>query len=108
MQMPIERRIVLDREQGRVIINLRAMKLTSRLEIQQIGQRIEEVCESLDHAVEMMAFYDGFVIKESLQDEYTDMISAIDKRFYKSLVHYTRDPFIRLKFGAELRKRHIQ
>jgi len=106
--MPIERRIVLDREQGKLIINLRSMKITSRVEIMQIKQRIEEVCESLDTPVEMMAFYDGFEIKESLQDEYTDMISSIDKRFYKSLVHYTRDPFIRLKFGAELRKRHIQ
>jgi propionate CoA-transferase len=107
VQMPIERRIVLDREQGKLIINLRSMNLTSRVEIMQIKQRIEEVCESLDSPVEMMALYDGFEIKESLQDEYTDMIASIDKRFYKSLVHYTRDPFIRLKFGAELRKRHI-
>ena len=107
VQMPIERRIVLDREQGKLIINLRSMNLTSRVEIMQIKQRIEEVCESLDSPVEMMALYDGFEIKESLQDEYSDMIASIDKRFYKSLVHYTRDPFIRLKFGAELRKRHI-
>ena len=106
--MPIERRILLDREQGKLIINLRAMHITSRVEIMQIKQRIEEICEYLDGPVEMMAFYDGFEIKESLQDEYTDMISSIDKRFYKSLVHYTRDPFIRLKFGAELKKRHVQ
>ena len=104
-EMPMNQRISLDREQGRLIINLRSLKLTSRLEILQIKQRIEEVCESFNEPVEMMAFYDGFEIKDSLQDEYTDMISSIDKRLYKSLVHYTRDPFIRLKFGAELRKR---
>ena len=106
--MPIERRIVLDREQGKLIINLRSMKIASKVEILQIRQRIEELCESLDSPLEMVAFYDGFEIKESLQDDYTDMISSIDKRFYKSLVHYTRDPFIRLKFGAELRKRYVQ
>jgi propionate CoA-transferase len=106
-EMPMDQRISLDHEQGRLIINLRSLKLTSRLEILQIKQRIEEVCESFNAPVEMMAFYDGFEIKDSLQDEYTDMISSIDKRLYKSLVHYTRDPFIRLKFGAELRKRQV-
>ena len=106
-EMPMDQRISLDHEQGRLIINLRLLKLTSRLEILQIKQRIEEVCESFNQPVEMMAFYDGFEIKESLQDEYTDMISSIDKSLYKSLVHYTRDPFIRLKFGAELRKRQV-
>jgi len=106
-EMPMNQRISLDREQGRLIINLRSLKLTSRLEILQIKQRIEEVCESFNEPVEMMAFYDGFEIKDSLQDEYTDMISSIDRRLYKSLVHYTRDPFIRLKFGAELRKRQV-
>lgn len=106
-EMPMDQRISLDHEQGRLIINLRSLKLTSRLEILQIKQRIEEVCESFNAPVEMMAFYDGFEINDSLQDEYTDMISSIDKRLYKSLVHYTRDPFIRLKFGAELRKRQV-
>jgi len=106
-EMPIERRISLDREQGKVIINLRSLKLTSRLEILQIKQQIETLCETLNSPVEMIAFYDGFEIKENLKDDYTEMIESIDKRFYKSLVHYTRDPFIRLKFGAELRKRHI-
>ena len=106
-EMPMDQRISLDHEQGRLIINLRSLKLTSRLEILQIKQRIEEVCESFNAPVEIMAFYDGFEIKDSLQDEYTDMISSIDKRLYISLVHYTRDPFIRLKFGAELRKRQV-
>ena len=107
-EMPIERRISLDREQGKVIINLRSLKLTSRLEILQIKQQIETLCETLNSPVEMIAFYDGFEIKENLKDDYTEMIESIDKRFYKSLVHYTRDPFIRLKFGAELKKRRIQ
>jgi propionate CoA-transferase len=105
--MPMERRIVLDREQGKLVINLRSLKLTSKVEILQIRQVIEELCESYGKPVEMMAFYDGFEIKENLKDEYTDMISAINPDFYKSLVHYTRDPFIRLKFGAELRKREV-
>lgn len=105
--MPMEQRIQLDREQGKLIINLRSLKLSSRLEILQIKQAIENVCESYGGPIDMMAFYDGFEIKDSLKDEYTDMIASIDKRLYNSLVHYTRDPFIRLKFGAELRKRHV-
>lgn len=108
MEMPMEQRIVLDREQGRVIINLRSLKLASRLEILQIKQCIENVCEAYGRPVDMMALYDGFEIKESLKNEYTDMIESIDKRYYHSLVHYTRDPFIRLKFGAELKKRWIK
>jgi len=106
-EMPIEQRIMLDRETGKLVINLRSMKITSRLEILQLKQAIENVCESYGRPVDMMAVYDGFEIKDNLQDEYADMIGSLDKAYYYNLVHYTRDPFIRLKFGAELKKRHV-
>lgn len=105
MEMPLEERIVLDRENNRLMINLRSFRLHSRLDILKIRQCIEQLCESHDRPVDMMAWYDGFEIDESLRQDYTDMMEAIDTGYYNSLVHYTRDPFIRLRFGARLCKR---
>ena len=31
----------------------------------------------------------------------------MEKRYYRSSVRYTRDPFTRLRFGAELAKRDL-
>lgn len=105
MSMPIEHRIALDREQGRLILNMRSMKLGSRVEILQIRQRIEDLCETLDAPVEIVAHYDGFELRDSLREEYAKMLESIDKKYYSRLVPYTRDPFIRRDFGAELKKR---
>lgn len=107
LEMPLEERIGLDREHNRLVINLRSFRLRSRLDILKIRQCIEQLCESHDRPVEMMAWYDGFEIDEGLREEYAAMIESLDRRYYKSLVHYTRDPFIRLRFGAQLRKRDM-
>ena len=110
MEMPIEERIVLDKEKARISINLRAYKVTTKLHVLEIKNRIEGLCKDFAKPVEIIAWCDGIEIDDALQDEYSVMLSSIDERYYTNLVHYTRDPFIRLRFGAELKKRdrHIQ
>lgn len=107
MELPIDKRIVLDRDLNRLTINLRSYTVSSKIDVLQIKKQIEKLCEEHKQPVDMMAFYDGFEIRNGLKEDYSNMIAAIDKRYYKSLVHYTRDPFIRLKFGAELKKRDV-
>ena len=51
--------------------------------------------------------YDGFSIDSSLETRYADLIAALEKRFYRSALRFTRSPFQRLRFGAELAKRDL-
>ena len=55
----------------------------------------------------MVAWYDGFTLDPALDQAYADMVAGMEKRFYRSSVRYTRDPFTRLRFGAELAKRDL-
>ena len=107
VEMPIDKRITLDKEANKLAINLRAFTLHNRVEILEIKQCIETLCRAHGQPVDMMAWYDGFEVSDSLKEDYLSMMASIDKRYYKSLVHYTRDPFIRLRFGAELKKREV-
>ena len=107
VEMPIVKRITLDKELNKLSINLRAFTLRNRLEVLEIKNVIEDLCRKHGQAVDMMAWYDGFEVSDKLKEDYLSMMDSIDKRYYKSLVHYTRDPFIRLRFGAELKKREV-
>lgn len=104
VEMPINKRISLDKDQNKLSINLRALTLRSQAEVFEIKHCIEDLCKEHGKPVEIMAWYDGFEVSDKLKQEYLSMMDSIDEKYYKSLVHYTRDPFIRLRFGAELKK----
>ena len=72
-----------------------------------MSERVEELVGPLGHAVDMVAWYDGFTLDPALDEAYADMVALMEKRFYRSSIRYTRDPFTRLRFGAELAKRDL-
>lgn len=104
VEMPINKRISLDKDLNKLSINLRALTLRSQAEVFEIKHCIEDLCKEHGKPVDIMAWYDGFEVSDKLKQEYLSMMDSIDEKYYKSLVHYTRDPFIRLRFGAELKK----
>lgn len=107
VEMPIAKRITLDKDLNKLSINLRALTLRKQSEVFEIKHCIEDLCKEHGKPVDMMAWYDGFEVSDKLKQEYLSMMDSIDKKYYKSLVHYTRDPFIRLRFGAELKKSQV-
>ena len=104
---PIEERIALDREQNTLTINLRGYHASQPAHLDCIKARIESLCSELGHKVDMVAWYDGLRLDSGLDVLFTDMVADLEKRFYKSATRYTRDPFTRLRFGAELAKREV-
>ncbi len=107
VEAPVDQRIQLDLDNNKLSINLRGYNVTSLDDLRYIKERVEELCSPLHKRVDVIAWYDGFTLREELEGAYSDMIVSLEKRFYKNVIRYTRDPFIRLKFAAELNKRDI-
>lgn len=103
---PIEKRVSLQSDHM-LNINLKNFEVRSVEDLAAIKQRIEQLCEPLKQKVDMIAWYDGFSLPDELEDTFSEMLIDVEQRFYRSSIRYTRDPFIRQRFGAMLKKRDI-
>jgi len=104
---PVEKRIQLNHNKSILEINLRNYAINTKEELLYLKQHIENLCSPLEHKVDMIAWYDGFSLHSDLDVLFSDSMASLENRYYKSSIRYTRDPFIRLKFDAELAKRDI-
>ncbi len=107
LESPIESRITLDANGERLMVNLRGYVAKELKDLDAIRSQVEALCGDLPAKVDMVAWYDGFTLDPSLENAYSDMVAALEKRYYRSSIRYTRNPFTRLKFGGELAKRDL-
>ncbi|MFQ8432083.1 acyl CoA:acetate/3-ketoacid CoA transferase [Amaricoccus sp. W119] len=104
---PMTERITLDEERNLLLVNLRGYRVRTRADLDAIAERCGTLVAPLGRKVDMIAWYDGFSLDPALDQAYADMVAGMEKRFYRASVRYTRDPFVRLRFGAELAKREL-
>ena len=107
LEAPIETRITFDADRDLLLVNLRGYAVRTRADLDAIADRVDALVAPFGRKVDMVAWYDGFTLDPSLDHAYSDMVRGMEKRFYRSSVRYTRDPFTRLRFGAELAKRDL-
>lgn len=107
LDAPIDDRIQLESCNTRLNVNLRGLNVEDFATINRVKSRVERLCSPLSAKVDMVAWYDGLTLAEGLEEDYTDMVASLEKRFYRTSKRYTRNPFTRLKFGAQLAKRDI-
>lgn len=106
LDAPIERRIAFD-EAGRLLVNLRGYTVHAQCDIDAIADRVGSLCDDLGRKVDMVAWYDGFSVDAEFDAAYSDMVASLEKVYYRSSVRFTRNPFTRARFGAELAKRDL-
>lgn len=106
-EAPLQDRITLDAATNRLEVNLRGYALTSPAQLSELETVISERCADQANGVDCVVWYDGFSLASSLEQNYQDTIARLEKKFYRSAVRYTRNPFLRSRFGAELAKRDI-
>ncbi len=107
LEAPIDERITLDRENRLLDVNLRGFEAKSMADLEVIKSRVEELCAPLDEKVDVVVWYDGFALDHDLEESYSDMVASLEKRYYRAVIRHTRNPFMRLRFGAELAKRDL-
>ncbi len=99
---PISRRIRLDTSTNKILCNLRGYQINKQKHIDMIFARITELCEHQNQRVHMDAWYNSFAVSDEYLKAYTEMMAAIEKRYFSSVHRHIRDPFLRTKLMAEL------
>lgn len=105
--LPIEKRVVLNKEEEKLLINLTSFPIKSKLDILRIQQRIENTCQRYGKPLKIMVWYEDIAVKESLKEDYSNMLASINKTFYTQLEHFTKDPFLLSTLSDALKKRDI-
>ncbi|MBT8417622.1 MAG: acyl CoA:acetate/3-ketoacid CoA transferase [Silicimonas sp.] len=107
LEAPLDARITFDAAANRLEVNLRGYSMSDPADLTLLQSVVSQYCDGREGQVNCIVWYDGFQLKDSLLSEYTDVIAHLEKRYYRSTVRYTRSPFQRLRFGAELAKRDL-
>ena len=106
-ELPLEERIILNENLNQLSINLNAYTVSSKFNILQIKQYIENLCKTYKQPVDMVATYENFEIRDELKSYFAYMIASFDKSDYHSLTHYTQDPDIRSTFSETLKASNV-
>lgn len=104
---PLAQRVGFDEVANLLTVNFRGFRISSAHDLDQLRCLVEHHCAGREGQVDCVVWYDGFSIDPALEASYADLVAGLEKRFYRSALRYTRSPFQRLRFGADLAKRDL-
>ncbi len=100
-------RITFNASTNRLEVNFRGYAMTDPADLEVLERTVGEHCGGREGAVDCVVWYDGFSLAADLEGAYRDLIAKLEKRYYRTATRYTRSPFQRLRFDAELAKRDL-
>ncbi len=104
---PLRDRIQLSQDQTALEFNFRGLRISDPKQLVDLRALVIEICQPLLTKVDCTVYYDGFDVIPELDKSYRDLIAELEKTYYKTTKRISRDPFMRLRFGAELAKRDL-
>jgi propionate CoA-transferase len=107
LEASLDDRITFDAVTNRLEVNFRGYTMSNPADLSLLQTLVAGFCNGREGQVDCVVWYDGFKLEPALESAYTDAIAGLEKRFYRSATRYTRSPFQRLRFGAELAKRDL-
>lgn len=107
LEASLEDRISFDASSNRLEVNFRGYTMSDPADLELLQTLVARFCKGREKQIDCVVWYDGFKLDPGLEATYTDVIAGLEKRYYRSATRYTRSPFQRLRFGAELAKRDL-
>ena len=99
LALDLDVRIALDPASDHLFINLEKLRIRNQGDVDRIVQRVEEICQPLDHLVDAIVNYDGTMIYPEIEDVYSAAVQDLEKRFYQATTRYSASAFMRMKLG---------
>jgi propionate CoA-transferase len=99
LHLDLADRIALDETGGRLFINFEKFRVRGLADVEQIRDTVEQVCGGLGRRVDVLVNYDRAKIDEDVEDAYTEMVRALEDRFYNTVTRYSGSAFMRMKLG---------
>ncbi len=107
LDIRIEDRISYNADTNTVFLNYAGMHVRTEEDLGRIKDAVDRTLEPLGRRVHSIVNYDSFVADPDILDKYADLVKYVEEKYYISVSRYSTSGFLRLKLGAELRKRRL-
>ena len=107
LDIRIEDRISYNGETNTVFLNYAGMHVRTAQDLLRIKEAVDRTLEPLGRRVHSIVNYDSFVADPEILDQYADLVKYVEERYYLDVSRYSTSGFLRLKLGAELRRRRL-
>jgi propionate CoA-transferase len=107
LDIRIEDRISYNADTNTVFLNYAGMHVRTEEDLGRIKDAVDQTLDPLGRRVHSIVNYDSFVADPDILDKYADLVKYVEERYYISVSRYSTSGFLRLKLGAELRKRRL-
>jgi propionate CoA-transferase len=107
LDIRIEDRISYNADVNTVFLNYAGMHVRTEEDLGRIKDAVDQTLQPLGRRVHSIVNYDSFVADPDILDKYADLVKYVEERYYLSVSRYSTSGFLRLKLGAELRKRRL-
>lgn len=107
LDIRIEDRISYNADTNTVFLNYAGMHVRTEEDLGRIKDAVDQTLDPLRRRVHSIVNYDSFVADPDILDKYADLVKYVEERYYISVSRYSTSGFLRLKLGAELRKRRL-
>ena len=107
LDIRIEDRISYNADTNTVFLNYAGMHVRTEEDLGRIKDAVDQILDPLGRRVHSIVNYDSFVADPDILDKYADLVKYVEERYYISVSRYSTSGFLRLKLGAELRKRRL-
>ena len=81
LSIPINERMTYDSVTNVLFNNFEGLSIRTKGDIEEIRQRVEEICKPLGKRVKTIVNYDNFSIVQELEDDYINMVKYVVSTF---------------------------
>ena len=107
LDIRIEDRISYNADTNTVFLNYAGMHVRTEDDLGRIKDAVDQTLQPLGRRVHSIVNYDSFVADPDILDRRADLVKYVEEKYYLSVSRYSTSGFLRLKLGAELRKRRL-
>jgi propionate CoA-transferase len=107
LDLRLEDRISYNADTNTVFLNYAGMHVRTSEDLSRIKEAVDRTLEPLGRRVHSIVNYDSFVADPEILDRYADLVKYVEERYYLDVSRYSTSGFLRLKLGAELRRRRL-
>lgn len=107
LYVPLEDRVVYNRDKNILFVNFENFSVRSSEEIQSFRKLIASTLDPSGKKVTVVLNYDGFDLLPELFDDFLDAAQDIGDTYSEKAIRYTTSTFMRMKLGDSLKNRGI-
>ena len=100
--MRLDDRFSYNPETNTIFLNFAGMRVRTEEDVAELREAVESRLQAIGKKVISVVNYDAVTIDDDVINQYADLVSYIETKYYLSVSRYTTSGFLRRKLGKEL------